>query len=61
MKNKNGVLICQRVWKTVKSQEKSGNFEVDDKWQPWEVVYTLGAHYCDTQTIFSECAVLLRY
>ena len=31
--------ICQRVWKTVKSQrkirEKSGNFEVDDKRQPW--------------------------
>ena len=38
MKNKNGFLICQRVWKTIKSQgkikEKSGNFEVDDKWQP---------------------------
>ena len=30
-------MICQRVWKTVKCQgkirEKSGNFEVDDKWQ----------------------------
>ena len=30
--------ICQRVWKTVKCQgkirEKSGNFVVDDKWQP---------------------------
>ena len=30
-------LICQRIWKTVKRQgkiwEKSGNFEVDDKWQ----------------------------
>ena len=33
------VLICRRVWKPVKSQgkirEKSGSFEVDDKWQPW--------------------------
>ena len=33
--------ICQRVWKTVKCQgkirEKSGNLEVDDKWQPWSV------------------------
>ena len=32
------IFICQRVWKTVKCQgqirEKSGNFEVDDKWQP---------------------------
>ena len=30
--------IFQRLWKTVKCQgkirEKSGNFEVDDKWQP---------------------------
>ena len=30
--------VCQRVWKTAKCQgkirEKSGNFEVDDKWQP---------------------------
>ena len=30
--------ICHRVWKTVKCQgkirEKSGNFEMDDKWQP---------------------------
>ena len=30
--------MCQRVWKTVKYQGKimgkSGNFEVDDKWQP---------------------------
>ena len=30
--------IRQRVWKTVKYQgkiwEKSGNFELDDKWQP---------------------------
>ena len=38
MKNKNIFFICQRVVKTVKSQgktrEKSGNFEVDDKWQP---------------------------
>ena len=38
MKNKNVFLICQRVWKTVKSRgkirEKSGNFKVDDKWQP---------------------------
>ena len=34
--------LCQRVWKTVKCQEKlrekSGNFEVDDKWQPCFVV-----------------------
>ena len=32
-------LIYQRVWKTVKCQgkisEKSGKFEVDDKWQPF--------------------------
>ena len=31
-------VICQRVWKTVKCpgkiRERSGNFEVDDKWQP---------------------------
>ena len=31
--------ICQRVWKTAKChgkiREKSGNFEVNDKWQPW--------------------------
>ena len=37
-------LICQRVWKTVKCQakirEKSGNFEVDDKWQPCTVSLT---------------------
>ena len=37
VKNKNDFLICQRVWKTVKSpgkiREMSGNFEVDDKWQ----------------------------
>ena len=30
--------ICQRIWKTAKCQgkirEKSGSFEVDDKWQP---------------------------
>ena len=30
-------MICNRVWKTAKYQgkirEKSGNFEVDDKWQ----------------------------
>ena len=30
--------ICQRIWKTVKSQgkirEKSGNFQMDGKWQP---------------------------
>ena len=43
MKNKNVFFfICQRVWKTVKSQgkirEKSGNFEVDDKWQPCTLV-----------------------
>ena len=33
------VFNCQWVWKTVKCQvkirEKSGNFEVDDNWQPW--------------------------
>ena len=38
VKNKNGFLICQRVWKAVicqgKIRGKSGNFEVDDKWQP---------------------------
>ena len=38
VKNKNDSLICQRVWKNTKCQgkirEKSGNFEVDDKWQP---------------------------
>ena len=39
VKNKNDLFwLCQRVWKTVKCQgkirEKSGNFEVDDKWQP---------------------------
>ena len=32
-------LICQRVSKTAKCQgkirEKSGNLEVDDKWQLW--------------------------
>ena len=31
-------MICPKVWKTAKYQgkvrEKSGNFEVDDKWQP---------------------------
>ena len=35
VKNKNDFLSCQRIWKTVKCQEKirekSGNFEVDDK------------------------------
>ena len=38
-------MICQRVWKTAKYQgkirEKTGNFEVDDKWQPckwWEIM-----------------------
>ena len=38
VKNKNDFFICQRVWKTVKIREKlwekSGNFEVNDKWQP---------------------------
>ena len=32
------LFICQRILKTVKCQgkirKKSGNFEVDDKWQP---------------------------
>ena len=35
-------MICQKVWKTAKYQgkirEKSGNFEVDDKWQPCPVL-----------------------
>ena len=41
-KNKNDFFGSVRgyVWKTVKCQgkirEKSGNFEVDDKWQPCE-------------------------
>ena len=39
LKNKKYFFICQRVWETAKSQgkirEKSGNFEVDDKWQPY--------------------------
>ena len=42
-------LICQRVWKTVECQEKirekSGNFEVDDKWQPW---------YCENLSHFLD-------
>ena len=36
--NKMIFLMCQRVWKTVKSQgkirKKSRNLEVDDKWPP---------------------------
>ena len=44
LKNKNDFLTCQMVWKTAKCQgkirEKSGNFEVDDKWQPWGKAYT---------------------
>ena len=36
--NKNDFLSYQRVWKAIKCQgkirEKSGNYEVDDKWQP---------------------------
>ena len=32
------IFICRSLWKTSKCQgkirEKSGNFEVDDKWQP---------------------------
>ena len=39
--------ICQRVWKTVicqrKIREKSGNLEVDDKWQPWYTLYRLSS------------------
>ena len=38
VKNKTDFLICHRVWKAVECQgkirEKSGNFEVDDRWQP---------------------------
>ena len=41
------LLTYQRVWKTVKSQgkirEKSGNFEVDDKWQPCLSYFPLSA------------------
>ena len=44
LKNKNEFLICHRVWKTAKSQgkirEKSGNFELDGKWQPWLHIVT---------------------
>ena len=37
VKNQNNFCIFQRVWKTIKRQEKimekSGNFEVNDNWQ----------------------------
>ena len=38
--------ICQRIWKTVKCQGKSGNFEVDDKWQPSLNEYSYNVSKC---------------
>ena len=38
VKNETDFFICHRVWKAVECQgkirEKSGNFEVDYRWQP---------------------------
>ena len=51
--------ICQRVYKTEKClgkiREKSGNFEMNDKWQPCLHVY----HYKNLSAIGSSGKSLL--
>ena len=52
---KKNFLICPKVWKTVKCQgiirEKSGNFEVDEKWQPYGEA-GMSTAICMNPTIF---------
>ena len=50
----------KRVWKTVKCQgkirEKSGNFEVEDTWQPWKKGRKAGQYTSTPKIGTDECA-----